>query len=92
MGRVLRQLINSYRTDPDSDFLNLKYQVRMKHDAELTRLIPDDVTNRDSLPTGMIRGPERAEIRQAYSLKRIDYSLRMARRMSESSRRVKRRK
>jgi hypothetical protein len=39
MGRILEQLINSYRTDPDSDFLDLKYQVRMKHDGELTRLI-----------------------------------------------------
>ncbi|MBR1149965.1 hypothetical protein [Bradyrhizobium sp. JYMT SZCCT0428] len=48
--------------------------------------VPDNVTNRDSLPTGMIRGgPDRAEIRQKYSLKRIDYSLRMARRFSEDS-------
>jgi hypothetical protein len=39
MGRILEQLIDSYRTDPDSNFLNLKYQVRMKHDGELTRLI-----------------------------------------------------
>jgi hypothetical protein len=49
--------------------------------------VPDDVTNRDSSPTGMIRGgPDRAKIRQNYSLKRIDYSLRMARRMSEDAR------
>ena len=47
--------------------------------------VPDDVTNRDSLPTGMIRGgPDRAEIQQNYSLRRIDYSLRMARRMSDA--------
>ncbi|MGH6709553.1 MAG: hypothetical protein ACREEK_11335 [Bradyrhizobium sp.] len=39
MGRTLEQLINSYRTDPESDFLKLKYQVRKNHDAELTRLI-----------------------------------------------------
>jgi hypothetical protein len=51
--------------------------------------VPDNVTNRDSLPTGMIRGgPDRAKISQRYTLKRIDYSLRMARRMSEYSRRA----
>jgi hypothetical protein len=49
--------------------------------------VPDNVTNRDSLPTGMIRGgPDRAKISQTYTLKRIDYSLRMARRMSEDPR------
>jgi hypothetical protein len=47
--------------------------------------VPDNVTNRDSLPTGMIRGgPDRAKISQKYTLKRIDYSLRMARRMSKT--------
>ena len=46
--------------------------------------VPDNVTNRDSLPSGMIRGgPDRAKISQTYTLKRIDYSLRMARRKSE---------
>ena len=38
MGRTLEQLIDSYRIDPDSDFLKLKYQVRTKHDGELTRV------------------------------------------------------
>jgi hypothetical protein len=48
--------------------------------------VPDDVTNRDSLPTGMIRGgPDRAKISQTYTLKRIDYSLRMERQMSEDT-------
>jgi hypothetical protein len=46
--------------------------------------VPDNVTNRDSLPTGMIRGgADRAKISQTYTLKRIDYSRRMARRQSE---------
>lgn len=49
--------------------------------------VPDNVTNRDSFPAGMIRGgPDRAKISQKYTLKRIDYSLRMARRMSEDRR------
>lgn len=39
MGRTLEELIGSYRTDPESDFLKLKYQVRKNHDGELTRLI-----------------------------------------------------
>jgi len=48
--------------------------------------VPDNVTNRDSFPAGMIRGgPDRAKISQTYTLKRIDYSLRMARRMSEDT-------
>jgi hypothetical protein len=49
--------------------------------------VPDNVTNRDSYPAGMIRGgPDRAEISQKYTLKRLDYSARMARRMSEDLR------
>jgi hypothetical protein len=49
--------------------------------------VPDNVTNRDSLPTGMIRGgPDRAKISQTYTLKRIDYGVRMARRLSEDTR------
>jgi hypothetical protein len=45
--------------------------------------VPDNVTNRDSYPAGMIRGgPNRAEISQRYTLKRIDYSLRMSRRLN----------
>ena len=49
--------------------------------------VPDSVTNRDSLPTGMIRGgPDRAKVSQTFTLKRIDYSLRMARRMSQDTR------
>jgi hypothetical protein len=44
--------------------------------------VPDNVNNRDSLPTGTIRGgPDRAKISQTYTLKRIDYSLRMQRRL-----------
>src|ERR1700730_6871353 len=39
MGRTVKQLIDSYRTDPDSNFPKLQYQVRMKNDGELTRLI-----------------------------------------------------
>lgn len=38
-GRVLKQLIDCYRSDPESDFLKLKYHVRKNHDAELNRLI-----------------------------------------------------
>ena len=43
---------------------------------------------RDSLLTRTFSrgGPERAKISQTYTLKRIDYSLRMARRMSEDNR------
>jgi hypothetical protein len=38
-------------------------------------------------PAGMIRGgPDRAKVSQTYTLKRIDYSLRMARRLSEDTR------
>jgi hypothetical protein len=49
--------------------------------------VPDNVTNRDSYPAGMIRGgPDRAEISQKYTLKRLNYSARMARRMSEDPR------
>lgn len=48
--------------------------------------VPDNVTNRDSFPAGTIRGgPDRAKISQKYTLKRIDYSLRMARRLSEDT-------
>ncbi|WMT77096.1 hypothetical protein [Bradyrhizobium sp. Ash2021] len=44
--------------------------------------VPDNVTNRDSCPAGMIRGgPDRAKVSQKYTLKRLDYSVRMARRM-----------
>ena len=43
--------------------------------------LPDNVTNRDSFPAGTVRGgPDRAEIRQTYTLKRLDYGERMARR------------
>jgi len=46
--------------------------------------VPDKVTNRDSFPAGTIRGgPDRAEISQTYTLKRIDYSLRMKRRFKD---------
>ncbi|WP_439399270.1 hypothetical protein ACRQ5Q_17885 [Bradyrhizobium sp. PMVTL-01] len=38
MGRTLKQLIECYRTDPDSNFLNLRYQVRVKHDRLFGRL------------------------------------------------------
>jgi hypothetical protein len=49
--------------------------------------VPDNVTNRDSCPAGMIRGgPDRAKVSQKYTLKRLDYSVRMARRMSEDPR------
>jgi hypothetical protein len=40
--------------------------------------VPDDITNRDSFPAGMIRGgPDRAIISQLMTLKRIDYGLRI---------------
>jgi hypothetical protein len=49
--------------------------------------VPDNVTNRDSYPAGMIRGgPDRAKISQTYTFKRLDYSVRMARRVSEDPR------
>jgi hypothetical protein len=39
------------------------------------------------IPAGMIRGgPDRAKVSQTYTPKRIDYSLRMARRLSEDTR------
>lgn len=48
--------------------------------------VPDNLTNRDSFLAGTVRGgPDRAEIRQAYTLKRLDYGGRMARRMSEDA-------
>jgi hypothetical protein len=44
--------------------------------------VPDNVNNRDSFPAGMILGgPDRARISQTMTLKRIDYSLRMQRRV-----------
>jgi hypothetical protein len=46
--------------------------------------VPDNVTNRDSFPAGMIHGgPDRAKISQTMSLKRIDYGLRMSRRVDK---------
>jgi hypothetical protein len=39
MNRTLRQLIECYRTDPDSNFPALQYHVRIKHGRELDRLI-----------------------------------------------------
>jgi hypothetical protein len=48
--------------------------------------LPDNVTNRDSFPAGTVRGgPDRAEIRQTYTFKWLDYGERMARRMSEDA-------
>ena len=38
MGRTLKQLIECYRTDPDSNFSTLQYQVRVKHDRLFARL------------------------------------------------------
>jgi hypothetical protein len=38
MSRTLHQLIECYRTDPHSNFLKLKYQVRVKHERLLARL------------------------------------------------------
>jgi hypothetical protein len=44
--------------------------------------VPNNVTNRDSFPAGMIRGgPDRAKVSQTFTLKRIDYSLQMQRRL-----------
>lgn len=48
--------------------------------------VPDNVTNRDSYPAGMIRGgPDRAKISQKITVKRIDYSLRMSRRLKNQN-------
>jgi hypothetical protein len=41
MSYTLRQLIGHYRTDPDSRFAKLKYQVRLKQDRLLTRIDKD---------------------------------------------------
>lgn len=38
MGYTLNDLIDLYRTDPDSSFRNLQYQVRVKQDRVLKRL------------------------------------------------------
>jgi hypothetical protein len=38
MSRTLKQLIECYQTDPDSNFLKLQYQVRVKHGRLLARL------------------------------------------------------
>jgi hypothetical protein len=38
MGYTLRQLIGRYRTDPDSGFAKLQYQVRLKQDRLLARI------------------------------------------------------
>ena len=44
--------------------------------------VPDNMNNKDSFPAGMILGgPDRAKISQTMTLKRIDYSLRMQRRI-----------
>jgi hypothetical protein len=39
MNRTLQQLIECYRTDRDSSFPGLRYQVRIKHGRQLDRLI-----------------------------------------------------
>jgi hypothetical protein len=39
MSRTLQQLIECYRTDPDSNFPALQYHVRIKHGRQLDRLI-----------------------------------------------------
>jgi hypothetical protein len=39
MSRTLQQLIECYRTDRDSNFPRLRYQVRIKHGRQLDRLI-----------------------------------------------------
>jgi hypothetical protein len=38
MGYTLKQVIAFYRSDPDSPFLNLRYQVRVKQDRTLERI------------------------------------------------------
>jgi len=38
MGYTLKQLIELYRTDPESPFLRLRYQVRVKQDRLLSRI------------------------------------------------------
>jgi hypothetical protein len=38
MSRTLKQLIGLYRNDPDSSFVDLQYQVRVKHDRLLARI------------------------------------------------------
>jgi hypothetical protein len=38
MNYTLKQLIELYRSDPDSPFQNLRYQVRIKQDRMLTRI------------------------------------------------------
>src|SRR5260370_21708604 len=38
MGYTLKELIDLYRSDPDSPFQNLHYQVRIKQDRSLTRI------------------------------------------------------
>lgn len=38
MGHTLKQLIELYRSDPDSPFRKLSYQVRVKQDRVLTRI------------------------------------------------------
>jgi hypothetical protein len=39
MAYTLKQLIELYRSDPDSPFRNLSYQVRVKQDRTLKRII-----------------------------------------------------
>jgi hypothetical protein len=41
MAYTLKQLIELYRSDPDSPFRNLSYQVRVKQDRTLKRIIGD---------------------------------------------------
>jgi hypothetical protein len=38
MSLTLTKLIDLYRDDPDSSFLNLHYQVRVKHGRLLARI------------------------------------------------------
>jgi len=38
MGRTLKELIEVYRSDPDSPFRNLQFQVRVKQDRSLARI------------------------------------------------------
>jgi hypothetical protein len=45
MSRTLKRLIDEYRNDPESSFLDLQYQVRMKQDRLLARISREHGSN-----------------------------------------------
>jgi hypothetical protein len=67
MGYTLKQLIAIYRSDPDSPFPNLRYQVRVKQDRTLER-----IRRIWQLPTPKYQDSDIADVAQGMVLWRQD--------------------